>query len=420
MQPERPQPDLKAKPIRKPQPPKKKLGNQVLGWMLLAGGLIALFLLAGAGLGYLSGNEARQKNTQGALQQELQEQYGLGVEDLAAGRYDVAFQRFQYILSRNPAYPGAAEQLAVAMQVVYATGTPTVLPATITPTPTRDPRPAEDLLTQAINMAAGGDWSGAIDTLSALRKENQAFQTAQVDGLFYLALRMRGVGKILQTGNLEGGMYDLSLAEKFGPLDAEAGVAREWARLYVFGSSFWEAYPEQAVFYFSQLAAAAPGLTDASGWSAAARLKAAIIQWGDQLALQGDWCLAQEKYEAALAMGFEAMLEAKVNEAALKCAPPTATPTPTVPVTPTLTVPAPTIPVEPSPTSPFLPSETPTLPVPPSMTPTPGDPPTSTPEPPTSTPEPTEPVRETPTPTQAAPTEEATSTPPTPPEPPRP
>jgi TPR repeat protein len=51
-------------------------------------------------------------------------------------------------------------------------------------------------------------------------------------------------------GNLEGGAYDLALAERFAPLDVQANSWRELARLYLFGSSFWEVMPEQAVYYF--------------------------------------------------------------------------------------------------------------------------------------------------------------------------
>jgi hypothetical protein len=232
----------------------------------------------------------------------------------------------------------------------------------------------------------------------------------RVDGLIYLALRYRGVEKILQQGNLQGGSYDLALAERFGPIDAEANSAREWARIYNFGLSFWEVHPEQAVYYFSQLAAAAPGLRDASGITAIERLKLALVQYGDYLARAGDWCQAQQQYQLALDQGGTGDLVATLAFAAEQCSPPTATitatgtftstltatltptifpgvtaTTPVIPPTWTLT-PTPPIPattVAPTdtqvpPSEPPPASETPTLPPAPSDTPEPPQEPTPT------------------------------------------
>ncbi|HEX7973186.1 MAG TPA: hypothetical protein VF498_02165 [Anaerolineales bacterium] len=311
---------------RRPLPP-------WLAWALLAALLGGLFVAGGALAGYQAGQQARQAQAGG--QDTLQEQYQLALQDVSAGRYEVARQRLEYILSQNPVYPGASDKLVQVMQVLFATATPTRLPPTITPTPTRDPRPSLDLLAQAKALALQGNWSGAIDTLSGLRKADPSFQTAQVDRLLYLALRSRGVDKILKENDLEGGTYDLALAERIGPLDVTASAAREWARLYLYGSSFWEALPEQAVYYFSQVAAAAPSLRDGSGWTASARYWAALIQYGDWLGKKGDWCAAQQQYALALGMQGAANVEATAAYAAEQCA---GTPTPTPQTeTPTLT-----------------------------------------------------------------------------------
>jgi hypothetical protein len=68
--------------------------------------------------------------------------------------------------------------------------------------------------------------------------------------MYYIALRYRGVQKIIYEGNLEGGMYDLSLTESFGPLDHEANGFRNWARMYVSGASFWEIDWERVLSFF--------------------------------------------------------------------------------------------------------------------------------------------------------------------------
>lgn len=359
---------------------------------------LALAILLGGGLGYINGQAARQNWQQNTNTQALQEQYELGIQNLAEGQVEVARQRFEFILQQDPTYPHAAEQLAETMVILYATSAPTAVPATITPTPTPDPRPAEELLALTRQLLENKDWTAALETLMNLRKENNAFQTARVDGWMYLALRQRGVGKITLQSNLEGGLYDLALAERFGPLDAEAVSTRDLARLYLLGAAFWEAYPQKAVEYFSQVAAIAPGLKDASGWTASERLRLALIQYADQLAAQGEWCQAQQQYELALAQQENADLQATVSAAAEKCAP--ATPTPELTGTPTAspTLEEPAVTQTPAFTPTQMPTPMPAETQPPTLLP-PTDTPPATPEPSaTATPLPPPPAEPTATP----------------------
>jgi hypothetical protein len=266
-------------------------------------------------------------------------------------------------------------------------------------------RPVEDLFNAARLSFASGSWDAVIDQLLALRTADPQYRVAEVDGMLYMALRNRGVDKILNRRNLEGGAFDLALAERFGPLDVEAGQARELARLYALGLSFWEVYPEQAVFYFGQVAAAAPYLSDASGWTAQARYAAALAQWGNQLLSAGDPCSAQEKYELAAQAGAGGEAQAAAAGAAEACSPPTEIPSPTdlATVTPTDTLqPGTAIPTT------AAPSATQTIPV--EFTPTFTGTPTVTS--PAATSSPTAELSPTPTPTtppsESPPTSEPT------------
>ncbi len=49
--------------------------------------------------------------------------------------------------------------------------------------------------------------------------------------MYYFALRNYGHDLITKQGNLEGGIYYLTLAERFGPLDNTAIGLREGARM---------------------------------------------------------------------------------------------------------------------------------------------------------------------------------------------
>ena len=371
-----------------------------LGWLALALFLVAGSVLLGGWLGYASGQQARLSDQNQQALQSLDGQFQLGIQDLEAGRYEIARQRFEFIISQDPNYPGITEKLVAVMEVMLATGTPAPL-ATITTTPTQDPRPVQDLYNQALSLAAGSQWTALIDTISALRKTELTYQAAELDGLLYIALRSRGIEKILNEGNLGGGSYDLALAERFGPLDVDATTAREWARLFMIGLSFWEVYPDQSVFYLSQVAAAAPYLRDSSGWTAMERYYQALIQYGDALAQKETWCDAASQYELAMSIRVEAALQEKFENAVLQCQGATETPlvtetplisetptatfipgleTPTATATPQLQAPTATAtPTQPAPTQPAI-TDTPTFtPTPteqaeqPNPTSTPGD-----------------------------------------------
>jgi tetratricopeptide (TPR) repeat protein len=166
--------------------------------------------------------------------------------------------------------------------------------------------------------------------------------------LLYISLRNRGIQKIAQQADLEGGTYDLALAARFGPLDVEDNNWRDWAVLYTRGASFWDVDWEQAVYYFSQLAQIAPNLMDASRLTAVERYRLALIGFGDWLARQERWCEAEEQYEIALEFQSNTPVEPTESFASEQCANPTSEPgifsgevtlTPTLPiveVTPTL------------------------------------------------------------------------------------
>jgi hypothetical protein len=387
-------------------------------WIVIAFlGIVALLMsaLVGGLAGYQSAWQMNRMRQSEASSSALQEQYDLALQDMQTGQLDLARQRFEYILQRDPGFPGAAEGLAQAMSILFATATPTPVPPTVTPTPTQDLRPVQDMLAQAQTAFAEANWGIVIDTLVAMRDSDPGFQTVAADSLLYRALRNRGIDKIVKEANLEGGIYDLALSEGFGPLDAEANNWRNLARLYMIGSAFWEVFPEQAVNYFGQLAAAAPGLRDASGWTARERYRVSLLHLGNKLALAGDWCSAQEQYDLSLSIGGDASVVPTAAFAAEQCAPPTATitltPIPEMTFTPTVTptIPPGITPVNTPTNTPPSPSPTLDIVVTPTFTPTPT--PTQPVVEPSVTLTPTQEQPPTPTETLPPPPDEPSATP---------
>ncbi len=328
--------------VTKTQQARLKRKSSSLLWLIIGLFYIVLIIMVGVFGAYAGYQTAYQdfeglKGTQEVLL--ISEQYDLGLLDLEAGRYDLARQRFEYVLERDPGHPGAADNLLKVLQVIYATATPTPVPPTRTPTATPDLRPIEDLFSQAVSQFNVENWDGVIDTLVNLRKVDQTYRVVEVDSLLYRTLRIRGINKISNESNLEGGIYDLALAERFGPLDVEANQWRNFARIYMIGSSFWEVDPIQAVYYFGQVASAAPYLRDASGWTARERYRAALLQYGDLLARNGEWCDAETQYNLAMEIFSDSAIIPTLAYLALECSPPTSTPedTATITLTPTIT-----------------------------------------------------------------------------------
>ena len=318
-------------PKQKDQKPSNLRKTRIVSLALWLGLAMLAFLtmaLVGSAGGYQAARYDWERTQAAGQILSLSEQYALGLQDIQNGRYDLAQQRFEYILARDASFPGISEQLAHVIQIQSATATPTAVPATHTPTPTRDLRPVDALFSNIQTLFAQSDWEGSVNAIIALRQVDSLFHVAEVDGFLYRALRNRGLRKIQEEGNLEGGIYDLTLAERIGPLDGEAITQRDLARFYMMGSSFWEVYPEQAVYYFGLVASASPSMHDATGWTAAARYRAALIQYADQLAGGGDWCNAQLQYELALSYSGEADLQSTLEYAAYQCNPPTDTPIP--------------------------------------------------------------------------------------------
>jgi hypothetical protein len=251
---------------------------------------ILLVVLGGAVFaGYRAGLSRQDEQRRATEAVELKQQYDLGVADLAAGRDALAAERFQYVLTRDPNYPGAAEKLAEAQAAMNQTATPA---------PTRTPLPASqdpaEIFALAQKAYTSGDWEGVIALLAQLHALDPDYKAVEADGMVFVALRNRGVARIQDGDEMEAGIFDLDQAQAFGPLDTEAVNYRAWARLYLEAQSYWGVNWQQTVETLKLLYVLAPNFQDTSR-----KLYQATLNYAAQLAAAGDNCAAAEQYTAS-------------------------------------------------------------------------------------------------------------------------
>jgi tetratricopeptide (TPR) repeat protein len=336
--------------------------------VVAAAAVAGLVLVIAGGTGYGSGMSAAQATLLGQSQHAVEEQFNLGVEDLLAGRYDLAQQRFEYVLSIDPANADAAELLERARSALFVpTSTPGPTPTPITPTPTLDVGSLEALFSQAQTAFAQEDWGRVIEAALLVRQRDPEFRRAELNALLAQSLRSRGVQRILGR-EFELGLYDLALAERFGPIDGGASAWRNTAVFYTFANSFFVVDWIRAAENFASLC-------NADVWDSCSKYARAAMEYGHLLMAEEEPCEAIEQYEASLGARSNPELEPTATYAAGWCATQNApSPTPTMSLTWTL---GPTATLGPTdtdtPTPPGAPSDTPTA------TPSPTDTPSPTP-----------------------------------------
>ena len=303
--------------------------------VILVGFLVTLILgLAGGGLGYQQGIQDRITRQKDEILKEAALQYQYGVQQFENGNYELARTHFEFVLQNYADFPGIAEKYTETMVKLAQASMPTAQPLA---TPTLTNLNAEALFNQAFQEVQTQQWAASINTLDALRNEDTAYRTLEVDGLYFIALRFRAIEMIVNEGNLEEGLYFLSLLSRYAPLDHDAVNYSSWARLYLTGASYWEVDWEQVVNYFSQLAAAFPYMHDGNGWTATDRFITGSENYGDKLAGEGQNCDALQYFQNVLNNSAIERVQDKYNSSYLKCYPPTKTPLPTETPAPEIT-----------------------------------------------------------------------------------
>jgi tetratricopeptide (TPR) repeat protein len=351
--------------------PKKKFLERRSSWFILGFVLVLLIILIGVLLGIPKGINDRVSLAESQASPKIQSQLESARLDIEEERYQLALERLDWILEEMSPYMSEEELAEVG--VLYSqtllnlstSGSPTAMPSPtptiLVNTPTPDLRGEEELFTLAQEHIATESWDDVIRTLEALRQKNLVYKSVQVDGMLYVALRNRGVQKILVEGSLEPGIYDLTLAERFAPLDSTAEGIRTWTRLYLTGASFWGVDWSQVVFFFEQVYAQLPNLRDGTNLTATERFRIGAIEYALQLAASGQFCEAQEYFDKAMSISSDPEVQPTAQWVAEECFELENPPTPVPELTPTPTpTPSEEVPTEePTPAPTLVPTEEP-------------------------------------------------------------
>jgi hypothetical protein len=274
------------------------------------------------------------ENARQSLEEEIERQMTNARKDVEDGNYSLALRRLDWIMARQPEYPGlnALQQEARAGMEFRLAPTPSPAPS-MTPLAEEIPDEIDDrseAFSELQKIAEGADWQMAVEEISAFQIKYPDFRRREIDTLLYNAYI--NLGSTLLTGDqVELGLFYLAQAETLGDLPADIEDQRTWAELYLAGIGFYGVDWATTVFYFRDLCAAAPFYQDAC-----ITLREALVAYGDQYAFNLDWCPAESLYYEAVALANQTLLAAKLQEARSNCL--LATPTPTSAITTTLTV----------------------------------------------------------------------------------
>jgi hypothetical protein len=339
-------PPQQADPVKKD---KRKSVTPPKRWRVILVGLFILILFAGsgAGIGYAAGIQLRlaQQNQQRLVTAATHFNYGVGA--MLQNNYEVARIQFEYVLRILPDFPGLKEKYTQTIMELAKKNLPTATPAA---TPTPDKRGVEALFAQAQQEVNSKNGTAALKTLDSLRNQDIKYRTLEVDALYYMALIFSGIDKIWHQADQEGGLYDLTLASRFAPLDHEAYKYANWARKYMTAISFWNVDWKTVVSNLAPVFIASPGLQDSKGNTAQSRYIIALWKYGDTLMANDQYCDAANYYGGSTKIQENSTIQAKYEAAKLKCmgpaltqqAIPTATTAPLVVETPTPIVEMPT------------------------------------------------------------------------------
>lgn len=318
-------------------PEKKNRRRRILGVLGIVFIILAILLATYSLVFFVAwqgAEEERLEDEKQALEDELEKQMSLARDDINAGNLELALRRLDWILDLRPGYTGAAELREVARSDLARSITPEAMSTSRPPvTPTSSLNNEADpafLLTELERLYQDEQWLSATDELAAFQIRFPNYNRRDTDRMLFNASINLGL-ELLQSDQIELGLYYISQAEKMGDLPQEVEDYRTWAELYLLGIGYFGVDWGQAIYYLRGLCSAAPYYQDSCS-----RLYESLVAYGDIFSASMEWCPAEELFFEAMLFDTNEALNQKLDEAQAKCL--EATPTPTVIITSTVVI----------------------------------------------------------------------------------
>lgn len=324
---------------------------RLVGIILITAAVVLGIYTLIAYLGWQSGQSLRAEQIEQRRTTEFSTQIGHAEADMGQGNHRLAIRRLEWVLEQDPDHTQAASLLAEAQGAMAETRAPSgagpsesepvsggqaTATAPFTTTTNSDERdPASEGLRQLERMVDNEEWDAALPAIVAYQNDFPDHERSVTDRLLYEAYTGQGI-ELLYSEQVELGLYYLDQAEKLGDLTADAQEHRVWAELYLDGMGYYGVDWDVTLFYFRDLCLAAPFFHNSCD-----KLFEALVAYGDQYAVQQEWCPAEALYAEAYDISGGSSLNQKLRDARTRCA--DATPTPTTPITDT-------VPMTPTPT----------------------------------------------------------------------
>ncbi len=262
--------------------------------------IVLLLIIGGIALGGYDGLKERTTRRETQVEQlyHQAEQYA------ANDQTELAIAKLDQLLTFDPAYPQARKLLAQLQTVATPTAQPVSAPRQ---------NVAADLFEQAKTLTLQGDWQQVIELYKQIRDINPTYQPGEVSAALYNANFELGL-RLETEGDMNGARhaFDEALVER--PNDPP--VTAEWEKVSLY-LSLDTAAPtdfENTLVVLNRLYALDPNFADVAD-----RLFDTYRNYGDNLATQNEWCLAQARYEAALKLRADSSLASLANDAAFRC-----------------------------------------------------------------------------------------------------
>jgi tetratricopeptide (TPR) repeat protein len=280
---------------------------RITGGCLLAFICIVLIFVAIGGVAAYQGLQERAALNR----QEAVIHYERGMAHMQAKEYELAVAEFEHALRLDPSQREAREALRDAKTIALTQPTPTS--ATLN-------EAVVAIFDEAQALAQEQRWEEVVQRLTQVRDLAPNFHAQEVSDMLYTANFNLGM-ELISNDQTSQGIHALEGALAERPGDVEASRQLDMASLYASAQASWSADWPSTIDYLEQLYTLKPDYLDVRN-----TLYQAYEDYGDDLAAEQAWCVAEVQYKEATMLKPGSEIQFKQAEAARLCRTPTTSP----------------------------------------------------------------------------------------------